>query len=97
LALAGCIGKDTSKPRLVIDASIMKEIGDDLKRGFGLGQGHSILLLLHFSRCRRREGREGIRLKSRMLISLRLRTNYVIRVMRIKDKGDRKINSNNYK
>jgi hypothetical protein len=32
-----------------------------------------------------------------MLRSLRLRTNYVIRVMRIKDKGDRKINSNNYK
>ena len=32
-----------------------------------------------------------------LLISLRLRTNYVIRVMRIKDKGDRKINSNNYK
>ncbi len=33
-----------------------------------------------------------------VLISLRLtsRTNYVIRVMRIKDKGDRKINSNNY-
>ena len=34
-------------------------------------------------------GREGcFRLESRMLISLRLRTNYVIRVMRIKDKGD---------
>jgi hypothetical protein len=32
-----------------------------------------------------------------MLRSLRLRTNYVIRVMGIKDKGDRKINSNNYK
>jgi hypothetical protein len=34
-----------------------------------------------------------------LLRSLRLRTNYVIRVMRIKDKdkGDRKINSNNYK
>ncbi len=34
-------------------------------------------------------------------LRLRLRTNYVIRVMRIKvkdkDKGDRKINSNNYK
>ena len=29
-----------------------------------------------------------IRILTRMLISLRLRTNYVIRVMRIKDKGD---------
>jgi hypothetical protein len=29
-----------------------------------------------------------------MLISLRLRTNHVIRVMRIKDKGGRKISSN---
>jgi hypothetical protein len=28
-----------------------------------------------------------------MMISLRLRTNYVIRVMRIKDKGGREINS----
>jgi hypothetical protein len=62
LALAGCNGKDTSKPRLVIDAGIMKEIGDDLEGGFGLGQGHGILLLLHFRRCRRREGRDGIRL-----------------------------------
>jgi hypothetical protein len=45
----------------------MKEIGDDLEGDFGLGQGHGILLLLlllllHFRRCRRREGREGIRL-----------------------------------
>jgi hypothetical protein len=30
-------------------------------------------------------------------ISFRLRMNYVIRVMRIKDKGDREINSNSYK
>ncbi len=49
LALAGCNGKDTSKPRFAIDAGIMKEIGHDLEGGFGLGQGHSILLLLHFS------------------------------------------------
>jgi hypothetical protein len=62
LALAGCNGKDTSKPRLVIDAGIMKEIGDDLEGRFRLGQVHSILLLLHFRRCMRWDGREGIRL-----------------------------------
>jgi len=51
------LSKDARKPRLVIDAGIMKEIGDDLEGGVRLGQGHSILLLLHL-RCRRREGRE---------------------------------------
>ncbi len=39
--LTGCNGKDTSKPRLVIDTGIMKKIVDDLEGGFGLGQGHS--------------------------------------------------------
>ncbi len=32
--------QDASKPRLVIDAGIMKEIRDDLEGGFGFGQGH---------------------------------------------------------
>ncbi len=36
LALAGCNGKNASKPRLVIDAGIMKEIRDDLEGGSGL-------------------------------------------------------------
>ena len=42
LALAGCNGKNSSKPRLVIDAGIMKEIRDDLEGGvwFGRGRGH---------------------------------------------------------
>ncbi len=36
----------------------------------------------------------GISIRSVMLISLRLRTNYVITVMRIKDKGDKALNLN---
>jgi hypothetical protein len=41
LTLAGCNGKNASKPRLVIDAGIMKEIRDDLEGGVvGFGQGH---------------------------------------------------------
>ena len=38
------------KPRLVIDADIMKEIRGDLEGGFGFGQGHvgmSCVLLRH--------------------------------------------------
>ncbi len=38
LSLAGCNGKNASKPRLVIDAGIMKEIGEDLEGGFGFGK-----------------------------------------------------------
>ncbi len=43
LALAGCNGKNASKPRLVIDAGIVKEIRirDDLEGGFRFGQGHA--------------------------------------------------------
>jgi hypothetical protein len=40
LTLAGGNGKNASKPRLVIDAGIMKEIRGDLEGGFGFGQGH---------------------------------------------------------
>ena len=50
LTLAGCNGKNASKPRLVIDAGIMKEIRGDLEGGFGFGQGHvgmSCVLLRH--------------------------------------------------
>ncbi len=99
LALAGCNGKNTSKPRLVIDAGIMKEIRDNLEGGFRFGQGHvgmSWYWYYYYTLGRVGVGgREGcFRLESRMLISLRLRirTNYVIRVMRIKDKGDKALN-----
>ena len=93
--LGGSNLEESCLPGKVVCPRIIEEIRDNMEGGRDVsGERHDE----GKGRVRTQGVREGkARMKSLVLRSLRFRTKQVIKVMRDKDKGDKKTDSNKYK